>query len=41
MTFKSSNVRLAEIHSQIDEVYGEGAMNNKSVRKWHQLFKEG
>jgi len=38
---KAKIVRLAEMHSQIDEVYGEGAMNNKSVRKWHQLFKEG
>ena len=38
---KAKNVHLAEIHSQIDEVYREGAMNNGSVRKWCQLFKEG
>jgi hypothetical protein len=38
---KAKNVHLAEIHGQIDEVYGEGAMNNGNVRKWLQLFKDG
>jgi hypothetical protein len=35
------NVRPAEIHRQIVEGYGEGAMNEGSVSKWYQLFKAG
>jgi hypothetical protein len=31
----------AEIHRQIVEVHGEGAINEGSVRKWCRLFKEG
>jgi hypothetical protein len=31
----------AEIHRQIVEVHGEGAIKEGSVRKWYRLFKEG
>jgi hypothetical protein len=34
------NVCLVEIHWQIVEAYGEGAMNNGNVRRWCG-FKEG
>jgi hypothetical protein len=37
----AKNVHLPEIHRQIVEVYGEGAMIAGNVRKWCQLFKEG
>jgi hypothetical protein len=32
------NVRPAEIHRQIVEVYGEDVMNKGNVRKWCRLF---
>jgi hypothetical protein len=38
---KAKNFHLAESHIKIDEVYGEGAMNNGNVRKWLHLFKDG
>jgi hypothetical protein len=38
---KAQNVRAAEIHKQIVEVYGEGALNEGNVRKWCRLFKDG
>jgi transposase len=37
----AKNVRPAEIHRQIVEVYGEGVMNEGNVRKWCRLFIEG
>jgi hypothetical protein len=37
----AKNVCLTEIHRQIVEVYGEGTMNEGSMRKWCQLFNEG
>ena len=38
---KAKNFRAAGIHRQIVEVCGEGAMNERSVRKWYGLFREG
>jgi hypothetical protein len=35
------NVCLVEIHWQIVETYGEGAMNKGNMTKWCWLFKEG
>jgi hypothetical protein len=34
----AKNVRPAEIHRHIVEVYGEGAMKAGSVREWCRLF---
>ena len=31
----------AEIHRQICDVYGEGAMSDSMVRRWVRLFNEG
>jgi hypothetical protein len=38
---RARNVRLADIHRQIVEVYDEGATKEGKVRKWCRLFKEG
>jgi histone-lysine N-methyltransferase SETMAR len=35
------NVKPADIHRQICEVYGENAMSDGMVRKWVRQFKEG
>jgi transposase len=35
------NVKLADIHRQICEVYGENAMSDGMVRKWVRKFNEG
>jgi hypothetical protein len=35
------NVKLADIHRQIYEVYGENAMSDGMVRKWVRQFNEG
>jgi hypothetical protein len=35
------NVKPADIHRQICEVYGENAMSNGMVRKWVGKFNEG
>jgi hypothetical protein len=35
------NVKLADIHRQICEVYGENAMSDGMVRKWVRQFNEG
>jgi hypothetical protein len=37
----AKNFRPVEIHRQIVEVCGEGAMNEGNVRKWCPLFNEG
>lgn len=37
----TKNVRSVKMHSQIVEVYGEGALNEGNLRKWCLLFKEG
>jgi hypothetical protein len=37
----AKNIRLAEIHRQVVEVYGEGEENKGNARKWCRLFKEG
>jgi hypothetical protein len=34
-------VKLADIHRQICEVYGENAMSDRKVRKWVRKFNEG
>jgi hypothetical protein len=34
------NVKLADIHRQIREVYGENATSDGMVRKWVRKFKE-
>jgi hypothetical protein len=36
----AKNVRLTEIHRQMLEVHGEGAMNEWNVRKWCRLFRD-
>jgi hypothetical protein len=36
----AKNVRLAKIHREFAEVFGEGAMNRGNVRKWCRLFVE-
>ena len=35
------NVKPAEIHRQICEVYGQNAMSDGMVRKWVREFNEG
>jgi hypothetical protein len=35
------NVKPADIHRQISEVYGENAMSDGMVRKWVRKFNEG
>ncbi|GBO21903.1 hypothetical protein AVEN_183179-1 [Araneus ventricosus] len=35
------NVKSAEIHRQISEVYGENIMNEGMVRKWVRTFDDG
>jgi hypothetical protein len=35
------NLKLADIHCQICEVYGENAMSDGMVRKWVRKFNEG
>jgi hypothetical protein len=35
------NVKPADIHRQICEVYGENAMSDGMVRKWVRQFNEG
>jgi hypothetical protein len=35
------NVKPADIHRQICEVYGENAMSDGMVRKWFRQFNEG
>jgi hypothetical protein len=38
---RAKYVRPAEIHRQIVEEYGEGAINEGCLRKWCRLFKHG
>jgi transposase len=35
------NMKLADIHHQICEVYGEHAMSDSMVRRWVRHFNEG
>jgi oligoribonuclease (3'-5' exoribonuclease) len=37
----AKNVKPADIHRQICEVYGENAMSDGMVRKWVRQFNEG
>jgi hypothetical protein len=37
----AQNVGAIDIHRQLTAVYGEGAMNESSVRKWCRMFNEG
>jgi len=37
----ANNIHTAQIHRQIVEVYGEGAISEGNVRNWYHLFKEG
>jgi hypothetical protein len=37
----AKNIRPAEIHHQLVEVYGEYAMNEGNVCKWCRLFNGG
>jgi histone-lysine N-methyltransferase SETMAR len=37
----AQNVRAIDIHRQLTAVYGEGIMNESSVRKWCRMFNEG
>jgi transposase-like protein len=34
-------MKLADIHRQLCEVYGEHAMSGSTVRRWVRLFTEG
>jgi hypothetical protein len=36
----SRNMKLANIHCQLYEVYGEHAMSDSMVRRWMRHFKE-
>jgi hypothetical protein len=36
----AQNVRAIDIHRQLMAVYGEGGMNEFSVRKWCRIFNE-
>jgi transposase len=35
------NVRTIDIHRQLTAMYGEGVMNDSSVRKWCRMFNAG
>ena len=35
------NIKPADIHGQLCEVYGEDAISNGMVRRWVRKFKEG
>jgi hypothetical protein len=37
----AKNVKPADIHRQICEVYGENAVSDGMVRKWVRQFNEG
>ena len=37
----AKNMKLAEIHHQLCDVYGEHAMSSSMVRRWVRLFNEG
>ena len=37
----ATNVKLADIHRQICEVYNENAMSEGMVRKWVRKFSDG
>ena len=37
----AKNMKPAEIHRQLCDVYGEHAMSSSMVRRWVQLFSEG
>jgi len=37
----ANNTKLAEIHCQLCDVYGERAMSSSMVRRWVRLFNEG
>ncbi|GFT56698.1 histone-lysine N-methyltransferase SETMAR [Nephila pilipes] len=37
----AKNVAASEIHRQIDEVYGDKAMNRQQVAKWYRSFQAG
>ena len=37
----AGNVKSADIHRQICEVYGENAMSDGMMRKWVRKFNEG
>jgi transposase len=37
----AQNVRAIDIHRQLTAEYGEGVMNESSVRKWCRMFNEG
>jgi transposase len=36
----AQNVRAIDIYRQLTAVYGEGVMNESSVRKWCRMFNE-
>ncbi|GBN08951.1 hypothetical protein AVEN_87341-1 [Araneus ventricosus] len=37
----ANNVKQAEIHLQLVEIYGENVMTDGMVRKWVRQFKDG
>jgi len=37
----AKDMKLAEIHHQLCDVYGEHAMSSSVVQRWVQLFNEG
>jgi len=38
---QAKNIQPADIHRQVCEVYGEGAMSDSMVRRWCRQFESG
>ena len=38
---QAKNIQPADIHRQVCEVYGEGAMSDSMVRRWCRQFENG
>ena len=38
---RNKNIQPADIHRQVCEVYGEGAMSDSMVRRWCRQFESG
>ena len=38
---QAKNIQPADIHRQVCEVYGEGAMGDSLVRRWCRQFESG
>jgi hypothetical protein len=40
-SLNAQNFHAIDIHRQLTAVYGEGVMNESSVRMWCRMFNEG